>query len=85
MDQAFALRVELGLPALVMDDNSTGHTWRGRVTRISDWYTERRQVAEEQQQLKDVRTLECIVTLDPGQKRLRIGQRVRVTISRPEP
>ena len=31
-------------------------------------------------QFNDVRTLECIVTLDPGQPPLRIGQRVRVTL-----
>ena len=31
-------------------------------------------------QFNDVRTLECIVTLDPDQPPLRIGQRVRVTL-----
>jgi hypothetical protein len=34
-------------------------------------------------QLNDVRTLECIVTLDPDQdlSQLRVGQRVRVTLT----
>jgi multidrug resistance efflux pump len=85
VDQAFALRVEVGQPALVEDDCSSESTWRGRVIRISDWYTERRQIAEEHLQLKDVRTLECLISLDPGQPPLRIGQRVRVTINRAEP
>jgi hypothetical protein len=85
VDQAFAVSVEVGQPALVEDDYSTGSTWRGHVSRISDWYTERREVADEHLQLRDVRTLECLIALDPGQRPLRIGQRVRVTIKRPGP
>jgi multidrug resistance efflux pump len=84
VDQAFALSVEVGQPAVIEDDYTSGNTWRGRVSRISDWYTERREIAEEHLQLKDVRTLECVIALDPGQRPLRIGQRVRVTIKRPE-
>jgi multidrug resistance efflux pump len=85
VDQAFARRVEVGQPALVEDDCSSSTTWRGHVARISDWYTERRQIADEHLQLRDVRTLECLISLEPGQQPLRIGQRVRVTISLPEP
>ena len=33
-------------------------------------------------QLNDVRTLECIIALEPDQPPLRIGQRVRVVIDR---
>src|SRR5262249_45101484 len=57
VDQAFALRVEVGQPALVEDDGSSGISWRGSVTRISDWYTERRLIADEHLKLRDVRTL----------------------------
>src|SRR5262249_54000302 len=85
VDQAFARRVEVGQPAQVVDDCSSAHTWRGRIARISAWYTERRQIADEHLQMKDVRTLECLIVLDPGQPPLRIGQRVRATISRTEP
>jgi multidrug resistance efflux pump len=84
IDQAFASRVNVGQPAGIEDDYAAGKTWRGRVARVSDWYTQRRQVGEEHLQLKDVRTLECIISLDAGQQPLRIGQRVRVTISRAE-
>jgi hypothetical protein len=52
---------------------------------MADWYTQRRLVNEEQLQLKDVRTLECLIALDPGQPPLLIGQRVRVTISDVKP
>jgi multidrug resistance efflux pump len=85
VDQAFAQRVKIGQPAVVEDDSSFGTSWRGRVMRLSDWYTQRREIAEEQLQLKDVRTLECLIVLDPGQPPLRIGQRVRATIRRADP
>jgi multidrug resistance efflux pump len=85
VEQAFAGRVEVGQPALVEDDGRSGSTWRGHVLRLADWYTQRRWINDEQLQLKDVRTLECLIALDPGQPPLRIGQRVRVTISRAAP
>jgi len=73
------------MQALVEDDYAFGTIWRGHVIRLSDWYAQRREVAEEQLQLKDVRTLECLIDLDPGQSPLRIGQRVRATIMRAAP
>jgi multidrug resistance efflux pump len=85
VEQVFAARVKVGLPADVEDDSRSGATWRGHVMRIADWYTQRRQVAEEQLQLKDVRTLECLIALEPGQAPVRIGQRVRVTIRQAPP
>jgi hypothetical protein len=48
--------------------------------RVSDWFTQRRSMLQEPFQYNDVRTLECIVYLDPGSGPVRIGQRVRVTI-----
>jgi multidrug resistance efflux pump len=85
VDQAFALSLKIGLPTVVEDDGHSESRWRGHVSRIADWYTQRRMIAEEQLQMKDVRTLECVIALDPKQPPLRIGQRVRVTISRPAP
>jgi multidrug resistance efflux pump len=81
IEQVFSSRVTVGQETLVEDDGRSGHTWRGHVMRLADWYTQRRLVADEQLQLKDVRTLECLIMLEPGQPPLRIGQRVRVTIS----
>ena len=85
VEQVFAARLKAGLPADVEDDSRSGTTWRGRVARIADWYAQRRLVAEEQLQLKDVRTLECLIALEPGQEPVRIGQRMRVTIRQPPP
>jgi multidrug resistance efflux pump len=80
VEQEFAGRVAVGQDAVVQDDSSAPGTWTGKVTRLSDWYTHRRSILQEPLQLNDVRTLECLIALDPGQPPLRIGQRVRVTI-----
>jgi multidrug resistance efflux pump len=80
VEQEFAGRVAKGQEALIHDDSSAGPTWRGKVIRLSDWYTHRRSMLQEPLQFNDVRTLECIVQLDPGQPTPRIGQRVRVTL-----
>jgi hypothetical protein len=82
VEQEFARDVAVGQAAAVQDDTTAdGPIWHGRVFRVSDWYTRRRSILQEPLQLNDVRTLECLVALDPGQQPLRIGQRVRVTIT----
>jgi multidrug resistance efflux pump len=78
--QEFAGGVAEGQTATIHDDSRTGPMWRGKVTRVSDWYTHRRSMVLEPLQLNDVRTLECILTLDADQPPMRIGQRVRVTL-----
>src|SRR5262249_16255631 len=80
VEQEFAGSVSLGQAAAVQDDSKAGTTWAGKVSRISDWYTQRRSIIQEPLQINDVRTLECLIALDPGQPQLRIGQRVRVSI-----
>jgi multidrug resistance efflux pump len=80
VEQDYAHQVAVGQDALVRDDSGAPGQWRGRVDRVADWYTRRRSVLDEPLQPNDVRTLECLITLDPGQPPLRIGQRVRVTI-----
>lgn len=80
VEQEFAGRVRVGQEAVVQDDTTAGPRWRGHVVRRADWFTERRAVSPEPAQFTDVRTLEFIVALEPGQAALPIGQRVRVTI-----
>jgi multidrug resistance efflux pump len=80
VEQEFAGQIAVGQPATIVDDTSIGSSWRGKVMRISDWYTQRRSILQEPVQFSDVRTLECLISLDPGQPPLRIGQRVRVNI-----
>jgi multidrug resistance efflux pump len=81
VEQEYAGRVAVGQAASVQDDTTASTTWRGKVIRLSDWYTHRRSVLQEPFQVNDVRTLECIIALDSGQPPLRIGQRVRVIVA----
>ncbi len=80
VEQEWANHVAVGMRTTVQDFSATGPTWHGQVTRLSDWYTHRRSILMEPLQFNDVRTLEAIITLDPDQPPLRIGQRVRVTM-----
>lgn len=81
VSQEFAGRVHVGQPAWIQDDTDATQTWRGKVVRVSHWYTHRRSIMQEPLQLNDVRTLECIVAFDdPDPPTLRIGQRMRITI-----
>jgi multidrug resistance efflux pump len=81
VEQEYAPRVILNQRALVEDAaSSNGPTWKGRVVRIADWYTNRRTTTPDMMPVQDVRTLECLVELDPDQPPLRIGQRVRVKL-----
>ncbi len=80
VDQEFADRVKVGQTALVKDDARGGAGWHGRVTRIAGWYERRRPNSTDPSAFTDVRTVECLIALDPGQPLLRIGQRMRVMI-----
>jgi multidrug resistance efflux pump len=80
IDQEFAARVKPGLAATVQDDATAGGRWTGTVVRVSDWYAHRRSILLEPKEFNDVRTLECVIRLDPGQPPLKIGQRLRVTL-----
>jgi multidrug resistance efflux pump len=83
VEQEFAGRVALGQLASVQDDSRAGAVWRGKVIRLSDWYTHRRSILQEPLQFNDVRTLECIIELEPHSQTPRIGQRVRVSLGQP--
>jgi multidrug resistance efflux pump len=88
VEQEFAGQVSLGQLARIEDDSAGGgepdRHWRGKVVRISDWYSRRRSVQLEPLQYNDVRTLEVILSLEPSTKALplRIRQRVRVILPR---
>jgi HlyD family secretion protein len=85
VEQEFAGRVKEGEPALVRDESDPAATWRGRVGRVAGWYSQRRTILHDPSQLSDVRTLECLIVLDTGQPRLRLGQDVRVFIGPARP
>jgi multidrug resistance efflux pump len=77
--QEFAGRVREGMSCKVLDEGGAkSQEWRGQVTRLSDWFAPRRSVLQEPLQINDVRTLECIIRLEPNGTRPRLNQRVRV-------
>jgi len=84
VEQEFARRVQVGRPARVEDDTDPSRVWSGKVLRVSDWYTQRRVILQEGPSLHDVRTVECLISLDPDQTAPRLGLRVQVTIRPPE-
>jgi multidrug resistance efflux pump len=85
VQQEWGGRIEVGQPAVIEDDTRAGTQWSGRVARVSDWYSRRRSPLQEPFQFNDVRTLECIISIDPGQRHMRIGQRMRVIIKQGGP
>jgi multidrug resistance efflux pump len=79
--QEFAGRVSVGQTASIKDDTTSSGRWTGKVVRLSDVYTQRRPVVQDQPfQFNDVRTREFIVELDPGQAPLSINQRMQVEL-----
>ena len=82
VNQEFADRVQVGQKALIRDDARSGASWRGKVERVAGWYQRRRPTTQDPSAFTDVRTVECLITIDPGQPPLRLGQRMRVMIGR---
>jgi multidrug resistance efflux pump len=78
VEQDFVRRIKEGQPAVIQDEADASVTWRGQVERLAGWYSQRRAVLHDPAQLSDVRTLECVIVMDPGHPRLRLGQTVRV-------
>jgi multidrug resistance efflux pump len=80
--QEFADPVKVGQRATIQDDTTNTGKWEGTVVQLSDVYTSRRSINTDVPfQLNDVRTRECIIELDPGQKPpVSINQRMRVTL-----
>jgi multidrug resistance efflux pump len=78
VEQEFADQVSLGQAVSVEDEASGKVLGRGKVTAVSNWYTQRRAPLLEPTRFNSARTLECVVALDAGHAPLRLGQRVSV-------
>jgi multidrug resistance efflux pump len=79
VEQEFAGRVQSNQPTNIKDHVTGDICGAGWVQSISRWYTHRRSILQDPLQFNDVRTLECVIKLDPAKSSsLRIGQRVRV-------
>lgn len=80
VEQEFADRIEPGMKVMVSNETFDGRKWLGKIRRCAPWVAPRRTVWNKVFEVSDVPTVECLVDLEPGQKPLRIGQRVRVTV-----
>ena len=78
--QEWAHLVQPGQFAIIEDDTRSTTRWKGKVESVAGWMSQRRSILQEPFQYNDVRTRECIVSIEPGGPPVWIGQRVRVTI-----
>ena len=83
--QEWASHVAKGQKVIIEDDTHSGAQWTGQVKYVSDWITQKRDMILEPFMVNDVRTLECLIDVNPGGPPMRIGQRVRVTIQQSNP
>jgi hypothetical protein len=73
------------MKAIIQDENRfDGPTWTGRVRSVAGWVAMRRSFVLDPGELNDVRTVECVVDIDPPADDLWIGQRMRVRVTRGE-
>jgi multidrug resistance efflux pump len=80
VEQEFIGRVAIGQAAQVEDEVNSSACRRGQVTRVANWYSLRRSVFAQPGELKDIPTVECIISLEEGAPVFRLGQRVKVKI-----
>jgi multidrug resistance efflux pump len=86
IDQEALGRVSVGMSADVTDENHPdGPFWKGKVTHISRWVAQRRTLVLDPGEINDVRTVECVISLESPTEGLWIGQRMRVRIARATP
>jgi multidrug resistance efflux pump len=84
IEQQFAARVADGMPCDIYDDRVDKPLWRGRVQSCSPWIAPRRSFTDDPLLRRDLRTMECIVSVLDNEPPLRVGQRVRVVIREPD-
>lgn len=76
IEQAYVSHVTAGNSVRISEDRKPDRVWQGRVLRLSQWYSRPRTILEEVATLADIRTVECVVSIDDDASDLRIGQRV---------
>jgi multidrug resistance efflux pump len=80
VEQEMIHLVEVGQPAVARDEMNPERSWKGRVVRVSHWYSDRPTIPRRMARFTDIPTVECVVALDPGQPPLRTGQRMTVLL-----
>jgi multidrug resistance efflux pump len=82
VEQELIHLVAVGQPAVVRDEMNADWSWKGRVTRVSDWYSDSPTIPRRMARFTDMPTVECVIALDPGHPPVRIGQRMTVLLGK---
>ena len=86
LEQEFLGRVASGSKATIRDDTRLDSpTWTGKVLGVAKWVGPKRSIVLEPGILNDVRTVECVISIDTPVNGLLVGQRMRVQIGRAGP
>ncbi|HEY2783570.1 MAG TPA: HlyD family efflux transporter periplasmic adaptor subunit [Fimbriiglobus sp.] len=81
LEQEYVGRVAPGMKVELRDEaRATSPLWTGQVVTISEYIAQKRNVILDPGENNDVRTAECVISIDPSKDKLRIGQRMRVRI-----
>jgi multidrug resistance efflux pump len=80
VEQELIHLVEVGQPAVVRDEMNPDQSWRGRVVRVGDWYSDSPNIPRRMARFTDIPTVECVIALAPEQRSVRIGQRMTVRL-----
>lgn len=80
IEQEFAAYVKTGQSAVIHDELHPDKTWTGTVKRLADWYSQERHIRDQPRQYSDVSTLECLISFDAKDPKVRFGQRMIVSI-----
>jgi multidrug resistance efflux pump len=81
LEQEFVYRVKPGMKVELRDEaRSNSPLWTGKVVTVSEFIARKRNILLDPGEMNDVRTAECVISVDPSTETLRIGQRMRVRI-----
>lgn len=83
VEQEYVDRVVPGAKADIANDGGGNARWTGVVQSRAEWVAPKRTLLNENAELREAPTVECIVRIDPNQAGLRVGQRVRVLFHAP--
>jgi HlyD family secretion protein len=82
VEQELIHLVEVGQAAVVRDEMNPSWSWKGRVTRVGDWYSDNPSIPRRMARFTDIPTVECLIALDPGHPPVRLGQRMTVFLGK---
>lgn len=81
IEEKFIKDIKVGTDAEIIPDSDESKCYRGKVIKIGSYLGPKRQFLDDPQEKNDVRTAECILSVD--EKNLILGQRILVKFRKP--